>query len=426
MSDINKTSISLYDLLICITNAGDLVRPELEEHHQRVAYIAYQIGDHMGMSVSEKRDLVLAGLLHDIGTLTLRERLELLENEPRIVHEHAFRGARLIESFPPLRDAAGTIRHHHVKWNYGAGRTFRGEQVRFESHILHLADRIAVMVRKDRDILEQVSSITQSIQERTDAVFAPELVDVFTRMSTKEYIWLDIAFSPLLYMLPHIIVFETMDLNMDEVMDLTKIFSRIIDFRSPFTSYHSAGVSATAQKLAEIAGFCSSECKMMAVAGNLHDLGKLAVRREVLEKQDKLSAHEFNEIRSHTFYTYRLLQSIKGFETISMWASFHHEKLNGKGYPFHLRDHNIPLGSRIVAVADVFTAITEDRPYRKGVGVKEAVTMLQNMVDDGSLCPYVVSLLIANLDSLNSIRLEAQENAHLDYEHIVHDLAAEE
>ena len=160
MSDINKTSISLYDLLICITNAGDLVRPELEEHHQRVAYIAYQIADHMGMPITAKKDLVLAGLLHDIGTLTLHERLELLENEPRIVHDHAFRGARLIERFQPLSDAAGTILHHHVPWNYGAGSTFMGEPVRMESHILHLADRIAVMVRKDRDILEQVGSIT--------------------------------------------------------------------------------------------------------------------------------------------------------------------------------------------------------------------------------------------------------------------------
>lgn len=424
MSDINKTSISLYDLLICITNAGDLVRPELEEHHQRVAYIAYQIADHMGMSIAEKKDLVLAGLLHDIGTLTLHERLELLENEPRIVHDHALRGARLIERFQPLSDAAGTILHHHVPWNYGAGSTFMGETVRMESHILHLADRVAVMVRKDRDILEQVGSITQSIQDRRDSVFVPELVDVFTRMSQEEYIWLDIAFSPLLYMLPQIILFETMDLNMDEVMELTKMFSRIIDFRSPFTSYHSAGVSATAQKLAEIAGFCVAECKMMAVAGNLHDLGKLAVRREVLEKQDKLNAHEFNEIRSHTFYTYRLLQAIRGFETISMWASFHHEKLNGKGYPFHLRDHNIPLGSRIVAVADVFTAITEDRPYRRGMSVQEAVAILHSMVADGSLCPYVVSLLTANLAALNAVRLEAQENARVDYERIVHDLSA--
>lgn len=424
MSDINKTSISLYDLLICITNAGDLVRPELEEHHQRVAYIAYQIADHMGMSIAAKKDLVLAGLLHDIGTLTLHERLELLENEPRIVHDHALRGARLIERFQPLSDAAGTILHHHVPWNYGAGSTFMGETVRMESHILHLADRVAVMVRKDRDILEQVGSITQSIQDRRDSVFVPELVDVFTRMSQEEYIWLDIAFSPLLYMLPQIILFETMDLNMDEVMELTKIFSRIIDFRSPFTSYHSAGVSATAQKLAEIAGFCVAECKMMAVAGNLHDLGKLAVRREVLEKQDKLNAHEFNEIRSHTFYTYRLLQAIRGFETISMWASFHHEKLNGKGYPFHLRDHNIPLGSRIVAVADVFTAITEDRPYRRGMSVQEAVAILHSMVADGSLCPYVVSLLTANLEALNAVRLEAQENARVDYERIVHDLSA--
>ncbi len=420
MADINKTLISMYDLLICITNAGDLVRPEFEEHHQRVAYIAYQIADHMGLPALEKRDIVLAGLLHDIGALSIDERMELLENEPPTARSHAYRGANMIMEFAPLQNAASIIRYHHLPWNYGAGAAHNGEPVPQASHILHLADRIAVMVHKERDILEQVKGITESVHERRDSVFMPELVDTFLGMSGEEYIWLDIAFSPLLYMLPQIVLFEVMDLNMDEVVELTKIFSRIIDFRSPFTSYHSAGVAATAQKLAQLAGFCTAECKMMAVAGNLHDLGKLAVRREVLEKQDKLDAREFNEIRSHAFYTYRLLQAIKGFETISMWASFHHEKLNGKGYPFHLREHNIPLGSRLMAVADVFTAITEDRPYRKGMTEEKAVEILKSMAEDGSLCPYVVSLVTENLDLLSQVRMDAQKNASQDYQNMMH------
>lgn len=210
-----------------------------------------------------------------------------------------------------------------------------------------------------------------------------------------------------------------MDLDTDEVINLTKIFAGIIDFRSPFTANHTAGVAKTAEKLAEIAGFSETECKMMLVAGYLHDLGKLAVRNDVLEKPSKLDVEEFNIIRSHTYYTYRLLQPIKEFETINSWASYHHEKLNGKGYPFHLDDKNLSLGSRIMAVADIFTAITEDRPYRKGMPDEQTFNILNSMVKDRSICPYVVSILMDNFDLIYEIRKEAQHEASIEYNYFM-------
>ena len=416
MPEMKQRFINLYDLLICLTNAGDLIRHELEKHHQQVAYLAFCIAKHLKLGAEQKKELMLAGLLHDIGALSLNERMELIEDEPPTAQSHAMRGARLIEGFTPLRGAAEIIRYHHLPWNGGEGKTYRGREVPYLSHILHLADRVAVLVDKDRDVLGQVRGIRAAIQEKKDTAFMPELVDAFIAMSVEEYIWLDLAYSPLLYILPEIVMFDTVELDMPEVVALTRIFSQIIDFRSPFTAHHSAGVAKTAEKLAELAGFSGSEQEMMLVAGYLHDLGKLAVKKEVLEKQDKLNAEEFNEIRSHTFYTFRLLQAIKGFETINRWASFHHEKLNAKGYPFHLRDTDIPLGARIMAVADIFTAITEDRPYRKGMEKEQAKTVLTGMVEDGSICPYVVSLLMDNFEMLNDVRIAAQQTAAGEYQ----------
>jgi HD-GYP domain-containing protein (c-di-GMP phosphodiesterase class II) len=202
-------------------------------------------------------------------------------------------------------------------------------------------------------------------------------------------------------------------------MELTEIFANIIDFRNPFTANHSTGVANTAQKLAELAGFSATECKMMFIAGNLHDLGKLAVSRAILDKPGKLDEGEHNVIRSHSFYTYRLLQGIKGFETINNWASFHHEKLNGNGYPFHLRGESISLGSRIVAVADIFTAITEDRPYRKGMSLDDAVAVIKAMVEDNSICSYVAAMLMDNLSMIDESRKEAQQKSKVVYNYIM-------
>ena len=415
----DKIMINMYDLLLCLTNAGDLISPEVAGHHQKVAYLAVKIAEHLHLPACQKKDLMLAGLLHDVGAFSLNERLDLIENEPPTAHDHASKGARLIEGFLPLFNASEIIRHHHVPWKNGEGNIFNGNDVSVLSHILHLADRVAVSVDCGRDVIGQTKAIRAKILEQRNTVFMPELVDAFMEISSYEYIWLNIVYKPLMYILPDIMAFDTVELNLDEMIALTGIFSNIIDFRSPFTAKHSAGVAKTAECLALHAGFSENERKMMLIAGNLHDLGKLAVSNYVLEKPDKLNENEISIIRSHTFYTYRLLNVINGFETINKWASFHHEKLNGNGYPFHLTGSSIPLGSRIMAVADIFTAITEDRPYRKSLPKERAVTILNSMVKDHSISSYVVSILFDNYDMIDEARIEAQQKASERYHYIL-------
>lgn len=419
MPRIDRTEINMYDLLVCLTNAGDLINPEVSNHHQQVAYLAFRIGEHLNLPSEQKKNLMLAGLLHDVGAFSLDERLALIEEESPTVNDHAFRGARLIEDIPPLSKAAEIIRHHHIPWNNGEGKTFNGKEVSYLSHILHLADRIAVSINKSQNVIDQIEGIREKILKQNNSVFMPELVDAFMDISKNEYIWLDTVYTQLLYILPDIVLFDTVELDLDDIIELTTTFASIIDFRNPFTANHTAGVAKTAEKLAELAGFSENECKMMFIAGNLHDLGKLAVSKNILNKPGKLDIAEQNVIRSHTFYTYRLLQSIKGFETINKWASFHHEKLNGNGYPFHLHSDNIPLGSRIMAVADVFTASTENRPYRKGMTLENAVAVLDSMVKDNSLCPYVVSILMDNLNAIDKIRKDAQQESKIKYNFIL-------
>lgn len=409
MHDTRRKYVNLYELLNCLTSAADLISPQLANHHQQVAYMAYQIAEHMGLPIQQQQEIVLAGLLHDIGATSLAERLELAENEPPSVYDHAFKGADMIESVPYLKRAANIIRYHHVPWNYGQGKTFLDQQVPLLSGILYLADRAVLMLDKNRETIGQIPSIRENIVRQQGVRFMPEAVDAFIRLSKKEYIWMDIAYDRLYTTMQNIVVFDTLDLELDEVIDLAKIFARVIDEHSPFTANHSAGVAQTARKLAELAGFSDNECKMMVIAGYLHDLGKLAVDNKILDKPGKLTLEEFTMIKCHTYYTYRLLQTIKGFEQINAWASFHHEKLDGSGYPFRLKGKSIPLGSRIMAVADVFTAITEDRPYRQAMNEEQTIHVIEYMTKQGSLCPTIVSLLKDNFDTINRICRDAQQ-----------------
>lgn len=407
----NKMTVDLFEFVYSISSTSDMVSYELTNHHKRVAYLAYKIAQKLGLSKVEKSEIFLAGLLHDIGALSTKERMELLKDRAPDLHRHSFVGADILKIFKPFSTISDIIRFHHLPWDDGKGREFNGNKVSVYSHILHLADRIAVRINDKDDILSQVKGICDKINESKGSLFMPELVDAFLEISKVEYIWLDSVYENIMDIMAEKIELFAIDLNFDEVVNLSKVFALLIDFRSPFTANHSLGVAAVASKIAQLIGFSENECKMMQIAGFLHDLGKLAISNEILEKSDKLSDREFNIIKSHTYYTYRTLQSIKNFETINKWASFHHEQLNGKGYPFHLTAKEIPLGSRIMAVADIFTAITEDRPYRKGMDKDSAIMVLKELVDSNSICEKIVDIVVDNFDEINLIRTLAQENS---------------
>jgi HD-GYP domain-containing protein (c-di-GMP phosphodiesterase class II) len=212
---------------------------------------------------------------------------------------------------------------------------------------------------------------------------------------------------------------KTLTLDISQLRELAMFFARIIDFRSAFTATHSVGVASVAEALAGSAGFSKREREYMRIAGLLHDLGKLAVPREILEKPGKLDKVEFDIIRAHTYHTYRILDTLEDFDTINTWGAFHHERLNGNGYPFHHNGDVLSLGSRIMCVSDIFTAITEDRPYRAGMPQKEVSGVLRSMVKSESIDGNIVKLLEQNLEEVNGIRHVSQTESREMYRDII-------
>lgn len=413
---IKELRIPLFDMVMCLSDAMDLVSQVVVDHHKRVAYIALSMAAEMGLSTEEQNNLLWAGLLHDSGAFSLKEKLDLLQFEVENPYKHAKLGYLLFKGFEPFSKIAILIRYHHTRWDEGRGSEFRGDEVPMGSHILHLADRVAVFIRREKEVLGQVKGICERIEKNSGTMFVPELVDAFRSLSTKEYFWLDAVSPSISSILARRSGLVTIELDMVGLLDLAKLFCQIIDFRSRFTATHSSGVAATAETLSRLIGFSERECQMTRAAGYLHDLGKLAVPAEILEKPAKLTENEFNVIKSHTFYTYRILETISDLDVINAWASFHHERLDGKGYPFHHKGEDLSPGSRIMAVADVFTAITEGRPYRKGMSNDKALQVLQQMAQVSALDSDVVSTLRIHYDEVNSIRIAAQAAASKEYQ----------
>jgi HD-GYP domain-containing protein (c-di-GMP phosphodiesterase class II) len=412
---LDKIKVSLFSLLNSISNAQDLVSPHLSNHHQQVAYLSYQLAKKMELPIEEQKDILLAGLVHDIGALSKKERLEIIEKEPIHVNNHAFIGAQLVENFYPMKNSAKIVKFHHLSWDNGNGNLFKNEKVPFGSHVLHLADRVCTMIKKDGNVLSQMPSIIASINEKNGIIFEPKVVWALNELSDMEYIWLDLTGNEPTDKI-NTDDLEIKELDIDDIIQLVLIFSHIIDFRSSFTARHSAGVAKIAEQLAQFLGFTPEECKLMLIAGYLHDLGKLAIDNDILEKPGKLNEDEFNQIRSHTYYTYQLLDTIPQLKVINEWAAYHHERIDGKGYPFHIGGNALSSGSRIMAVADVFTAITEKRPYREGMDDSHAIRILNDMVASGALDEKVVGVLIDNFQMIKELREISQQDAAKEYE----------
>jgi len=405
----------MFDLVTSIARIIDMMSSEVGRHHMQVAYWVYQLGDALNFSDDEKFEFVVAAALHDIGAFSLKERMAILEFEDTRPGEHARAGSFILAGFKPFSSIARLVKYHHTPWRNGEGAFHNGDSVPIGSHLIHLADRVAVKISHKEPVLSQIQGICKAISAQEGEMFVPEHVDALLKIAKREYVWLDATSDSLVTILKRLIRSQTREFSMDQMVDFSRLICRLIDFKSKFTAAHSSGVAAVAVALARMNGFTYNEHRIIEIAAYLHDVGKLAIPSEILEKQDKLTDTEQFVMHSHVYYTYQMLEPFEMLMPLSDWASFHQERLNGTGYPFGLDASDLPDGARIMAVADVFTALTEDRPYRKGMDTQSAMKVLKSMVEKGELDNDQVEMVFAHSETLNDIRNLAQKEAISEY-----------
>ena len=427
-------TVSQRDLWQLVDATFDIMHPEIHRHHQQVSYLSYQMARALDLPTVHQFLIMQSAYLHDIGGAVDGQRVSLQDIENASYHV-AQVSANILMDFPAFEIISAIVRHSQTP--YRQTRQLRVAPIRlpkidktrlpeeisgivekvaditlqdplFLSNLIHLADGVVLMIKPEAPILNQIDKIMAAVRRGSEDLYAPGAVDALEKLASSERIWLELAYSS--DRIADELMMERMA-NLDTIKQVARLIGMIIDFRSPFTAMHSAGVAASARALARLAGMNSQECDMMEIAGSVHDLGKIRTPSEILEKPGKLTDEEFNVMKEHAFFSDLLLGRVGGFDEICGWAALHHEKLNGKGYPYHLRDGEIPFGAQIMAVADVFSAITEDRPYRKGMPEEKVKAILQENAMKGELSKLITDLLIANFDVVNSARERASQEA---------------
>lgn len=180
---------------------------------------------------------------------------------------------------------------------------------------------------------------------------------------------------------------ETYQLKIDNenlIIDLKDLFSgtvkaiiEALDAKDSFTLGRSRRVAFFALKIVSKMSLCPADASKIELAGLLHDIGMIGVAEDILNKTQKLSEEEYEKIKMHVFYSVKILEDIKQLKEITEIIKYHHEYYNGCGYPFGLKGNEIPLGSRIISIADAYDSMTSNRVYRKSLTSEEAISVLE-------------------------------------------------
>ena len=398
---MSQFQVNLNEALYSLSDALDLVGVTHMHHGKRVAYMASECGKSLNWSKAQMDDLFQAAILHDSGVS--RTALSARPAQPtcELDCEHCTIGANLMDQCALLRDLAPMVRHHHTHWAKLQHLPL-STNIKLGANCICLADHVDTLTLKyvtaGTDILLVKDEIRQRILRRRDDWFCPELVDAFMALSDSEAFWFMLEADHVNgYVATKLTGTTPQSMAFEDLHSLMHIFSSIVDAKSPFTREHSEGVACLARFLGVKMQVSEEGCDALELAGLLHDIGKLRVPDALLEKTGPLTEVERRTMSRHSFDTYNILCNIKGLERVALWASQHHERVNGTGYPYHTRAGGISLEARIVAVADVFQALAQRRPYRDALSPHDTLSILQEQVESGKLDRQVVACVADNL-----------------------------
>jgi HD-GYP domain-containing protein (c-di-GMP phosphodiesterase class II) len=322
--------------------------------------------------------------LHD-NALTEYILLRLgMEEDASYLGAHCEFGQRNMEILPFKGNIDGFIRYHHERadgagpFGLPEGRYPLGAELIAAADMLDAGRHLQRIPPEDLPALRKkiASDIHHRFTERAgNAMLAVLDTELLTALKDDRITEAACKMIPV----------WTIDMEDPALIPIAALFAHIIDYKSNFTKVHTIQIANRAWVMAEHYGYDPAQKIQLYLAAALHDLGKLAIPSAVLEKPGPLNHDEFEIIKTHITYTRDLLIGIEGLGQIAEWASNHHEKLNGKGYPLGITEAELDFNSRLMACIDIYQAVSEERPYHPRRGHADTIPILYDMAAKGGI-----------------------------------------
>jgi HD-GYP domain-containing protein (c-di-GMP phosphodiesterase class II) len=392
-------NVNLREVSYALSEALDYVGIDDTMHGKRVAFMSAEVAKKLGWSQHRIDQLIMIGMLHDCGVSSTDVHSHLVnELDWNNSQVHCLRGSSLLENVGIYHQYAPVILYHHTHWDQFSADV--ADEIKEYANMIYLTDRIdALRVQLgDASDVERLN-IASVIQKYSGTMFSHELVDAYLETSVSDSFWFYMEPEPLNdYFSEWIDAGENDSVSFETLKNIAMMFASVVDAKSTFTSEHTYGVASLARYLAQNCNLPIEIQEKIELSAFFHDLGKLRVADEILTKAGPLNDEERAHMNRHGFDSHMILRKIKGFQDIAKIASMHHETLDSKGYPYHLKSDQIPIEARILTVADIFQALIQDRPYRSGLNAAEAYGIIQKMGEENKLDQKIITLLSCHLE----------------------------
>jgi putative nucleotidyltransferase with HDIG domain len=400
---------------LTIARALDYVGIDDVHHAHRVAYTAYECGQLLNWPPLKLEKTFYSGLLHDCGVTSSKEHLRLLEGMiPSNVDEHCERGFNALNKNVLLCAFANIVRYHHTPWAELKNLDLDTETKDITA-LIHLADRVDFLRARyahethPEAVTLYEGLIAENILSKKDTLFQPEFAEAMARLVNIDGFWFAMDYDRIEAIGLEFNAYKPFNstLEIHQITELASFLANIVDAKSPFTYHHSQKVAKLSKMLAIDAGLSVDNSDMVYVAGLLHDVGKLKTPDEILYKNGPLEGVELSIMKRHSVDTLITLDHFFPDSKIGQWAANHHEKLDGSGYPYQLQGEQLDIESRIIAIADIFQALSQTRPYRGQLSFEEITTIMDPMVEDGKLDKDIYQLILIKQDEYYQLSSEA-------------------
>ncbi len=391
--------LDLTEFLFGMSSALDALEVEFlgraTGHGERVAWMTMKMMQAYGADETLTTDITLLALLHDNGLAPYyRQYAEkkkgkndslnrlLMKAETGNGAEHCILGEEAVELLPFESNINNVILYHHENADGTGLLKMKAEDTPLGSRLIHLADTVDVCCDiRDPEKYDMVLSFVQQMKGKW---FCEDTVDLFER-SLNEEAFHDMQTRGAEALLREGLHSQVREFSDAEIHSIADFFARLVDYKSSFTKDHSMGVAAKAEKMARFYGFDEEKTTRYYLAGALHDIGKMFVDNDILEKPDRLTSEEFTKMQDHAAWTHTILSRIPGLKDVDHWASRHHEKLDGTGYCEGLKAEDLSMEDRLMGCIDIYQALTEKRPYKEGLSHAKAASIMRSMAKDGKI-----------------------------------------
>jgi HD-GYP domain-containing protein (c-di-GMP phosphodiesterase class II) len=378
-------------LIEAIAEALDIVEGELlgasTYHGKRIALLCAAMGRRLGMDKARLSALTSCALLHDNAlTEYIQAELERGWHDPAM-KLHCEYGQRNADTLGFKTDMKDFILYHHERADGSGPYGKKAGEYSLGAELIGIADATDVVWHLQRVFPEDLPLIRAWLTR--DGKFRPSTAELLLDTLDAE-MFDSLKDSRIIDSVEEAIPAWNMDGNDPAIFNMASFISHIIDYKSAFTRRHSLGIVDKAREMGVYYGYDSPLLARLCLAASLHDIGKLAVPTAILEKTDKLSKEEYLTIMEHVRKTAELLEDIEGFEDIRSWASNHHEKLDGSGYPLGKKAEELDFNSRLMTCIDIYQAVSEERPYHPARDHRATMEILYDMAEKGNLDKSIV------------------------------------